>query len=277
MPHDSPLRGGHTPGSNEGSKKLNELTVLCTKLSDKVTSLEEDLKQTKKVYGKALKKLVKKVKQLEDKLKSTPRRRKTRMIISDDEEELISEDTSKQERKINEIDQDPFISLIGSGDTEVIKGIGDTEVLDIEKETSTAHIPVSTASASETVSTAAPRTPPTTTTVFDDEDFSMAMAQTLIKIKEEVAHKLHDEEVAQKLHDEEMARDAARKEHKMTDFKKALELQKLLKERKETGDIDWNVVVQQVQERQSDAIKRYQTLKRKPVSVAQARKNMIVY
>ncbi|GKB42297.1 hypothetical protein Tco_0887239 [Tanacetum coccineum] len=54
MPHDSPLSG--------------------------VTSLEEDLKQTKKVYGKALTKLMKKVKYLEDKLKSTSVRRKARMI-----------------------------------------------------------------------------------------------------------------------------------------------------------------------------------------------------
>ncbi|GKG37257.1 hypothetical protein Tco_0447430, partial [Tanacetum coccineum] len=41
--------------------------------------------------------------------------------------------------------------------------------------------------AGEGVSTAAPRTPPTTTTVFDDEDVTMAMAQTLIKMKEDKA------------------------------------------------------------------------------------------
>ncbi|GJX65112.1 hypothetical protein Tco_0299455 [Tanacetum coccineum] len=29
-PHDSPLPGGHTPGSDEGSMTLTELTVLCT-------------------------------------------------------------------------------------------------------------------------------------------------------------------------------------------------------------------------------------------------------
>ncbi|GJZ87661.1 hypothetical protein Tco_0659271 [Tanacetum coccineum] len=57
MPHDSPLSGGDTPGSDDDNKKLNELTELYTKLSDKVTSLEEDLKQTKKVYGKALTKI----------------------------------------------------------------------------------------------------------------------------------------------------------------------------------------------------------------------------
>ncbi|GJX26417.1 hypothetical protein Tco_0232713 [Tanacetum coccineum] len=98
MPHDSPLSGGHTPRSDEGSKKLNELTELYTKLSDKVTSLEDNLKQTKKIYGKALTKLVKKVKQLEAKLKSTTERRKERMVISDDEEDLVSEDTSKHGR-----------------------------------------------------------------------------------------------------------------------------------------------------------------------------------
>ncbi|GJV22291.1 hypothetical protein Tco_1371311 [Tanacetum coccineum] len=37
------------------------------------------------------------------------------------------------------------------------------------------------------VSTVAPRTPPTTTTVFDDKDVTLAMAQTLIKMKEEKA------------------------------------------------------------------------------------------
>ncbi|GKA49388.1 hypothetical protein Tco_0742461 [Tanacetum coccineum] len=52
MPHDSPLPGGHTPGSDEGSMTLNELTVLCTQLSTKVASLEADLKQTKKTQGR---------------------------------------------------------------------------------------------------------------------------------------------------------------------------------------------------------------------------------
>ncbi|GKB40719.1 hypothetical protein Tco_0885661 [Tanacetum coccineum] len=66
MPHDSPLSGGDTPGSDKGSKKLNELTELYTKLFDKVISLEKDLKQTKKVY--------------------------------DDEEDLVLEDPSNQGR-----------------------------------------------------------------------------------------------------------------------------------------------------------------------------------
>ncbi|GJX59320.1 hypothetical protein Tco_0290710 [Tanacetum coccineum] len=75
----------------------------------------------------------------------------------------------------------------------------------------------------------------------------------------------------------EMARAAAREEQERIDFEKALELQKRLEEREETDNIDWNNVGEQVQERQSDTIKRYQTLKMKPISVAQARKNMMIY
>nr|GEZ76664.1 hypothetical protein [Tanacetum cinerariifolium] len=42
-------------------------------------------------------------------------------------------------------------------------------------------------------------------------------------------------------------------------------------------NIDWNAVADQVQERHLDNIKKYQNLKTKPVSVAQAMKNMIIY
>ncbi|GJX00296.1 hypothetical protein Tco_0184209 [Tanacetum coccineum] len=100
MSYDSSLSGGYTPRSDEGSKKLNELTKLCTKLSEKVTSLEQDIKQTKQVYGKALTKLVKKVKHLEDQLKSTTKRRKAKVVISDKEEDLVSKDPSKQGRML---------------------------------------------------------------------------------------------------------------------------------------------------------------------------------
>ncbi|GJT77671.1 hypothetical protein Tco_1044396 [Tanacetum coccineum] len=66
--------GGYTPGSDEGSKKLNELTELCTKLFDRVTSLEKDLKQTKKVHVKALTKLGRMLKSgFEDMLKAFDR------------------------------------------------------------------------------------------------------------------------------------------------------------------------------------------------------------
>ncbi|GJV38485.1 hypothetical protein Tco_1410962 [Tanacetum coccineum] len=70
IPHDSPLPRVNILRSDEGSITLNELMVLCTTLSKKVESLEADLKQTKKVYGAAYTKLIKKVKRLERAAKS---------------------------------------------------------------------------------------------------------------------------------------------------------------------------------------------------------------
>nr|GEW24807.1 retrovirus-related Pol polyprotein from transposon TNT 1-94 [Tanacetum cinerariifolium] len=67
-------------------------------------------------------------------------------------------------------------------------------------------------------------------TVFDDEEVTITMAQTLIKMKAEKARLL----------DEQMAKRANVKKH-------------------------------------LDNIRKYQSLKRKPISIAQARKNMIVY
>ncbi|GKF93161.1 hypothetical protein Tco_0279880, partial [Tanacetum coccineum] len=59
MPHDSPFPGGHTPRSDEGRLKHDELMELVTKLSNMVMAVEEYLKQTKKTYSTALTKLEK--------------------------------------------------------------------------------------------------------------------------------------------------------------------------------------------------------------------------
>nr|GEV32848.1 reverse transcriptase domain-containing protein [Tanacetum cinerariifolium] len=61
----------------------------------------------------------------------------------------------------------------------------------------------------------------------------------------------------------------------IADMEKALKLQRQLDERED--DIEWSAVAKQVRERQSDSIKIYYDLKKKPVSVAQARKNMLIY
>ncbi|GJY63016.1 uncharacterized mitochondrial protein-like protein, partial [Tanacetum coccineum] len=177
-PYDSPLPGGHTPRSDEGSMTLNELTILCTQLSTKVASLEQDLKHTKKVYSNAYTKLIMRVKKLEHKVKSRQPRRRARVVIFDTKEDL--EDPSKQGRRIAEIDQNPSISLVQDEGTSWIqedariqgRTSADTEILldqeeptelvgDLgsgeksEKEISTANISVSTAIATPEVSTTA--------------------------------------------------------------------------------------------------------------------------
>ncbi|GJT39210.1 hypothetical protein Tco_0939075 [Tanacetum coccineum] len=193
--YESPLLRVNTPGSDEGRLKLEELMAMYTKLSKQVLDLE------KKKNGQAVEilKLKKRVKKLERQRKSSishPRRRIYRQVESFDDD-LDEEDASKQGRTsdktkpmFKDSDFDDLDDLvdegmafvqekdaenqgkIGADDTEVVKGSGDTEAVN---------------TAGEGVSTATPRTPPTTTTVFDDEDVTMAMAQTLIKMKEEKA------------------------------------------------------------------------------------------
>nr|GEU50434.1 putative ribonuclease H-like domain-containing protein [Tanacetum cinerariifolium] len=86
-------------------------------------------------------------------------------------------------------------------------------------------------------------------TVFDDEKVTMTMAQTLIKMKAKKA-RLLDEQMAKRLHYEEVEQATVREKQEKDDLEKAQHL---------------------------DNIMKYQSLKRKPVSIAQARKNMIVY
>nr|GEW47082.1 hypothetical protein [Tanacetum cinerariifolium] len=110
-------------------------------------------------------------------------------------------------------------------------------------------------------------------TVFDDEEVTMTMAQTLIKMKSKKARIL-DEHMAKRLHDEEVEQAAAREKQEQDDFKRAQVLQQQYDQKQE--NIDWNVIAEQMQEKHLDNIKKYQSLKRKPISIAQARKNMIV-
>ncbi|GKE31461.1 hypothetical protein Tco_1450783, partial [Tanacetum coccineum] len=84
--HVSSLSRVHTLRSDEGGMQHNELMDLVTKLSDRV------------------------VKTLEKTIKSSQARRKVRIVVSDDEEDL--EDPSKQGRKIAEINEDLDISLV---------------------------------------------------------------------------------------------------------------------------------------------------------------------
>nr|GEV61241.1 hypothetical protein [Tanacetum cinerariifolium] len=126
MPHDSPLQSVHSLGRDEGSLSLNELTVLCTSLSTKVQSLENELQQTKKVYTSALTKLILRVKKLERIVNTSKARRKARIVISEDED---AEDPSKQRRSlIEELDMDVDISLVPPHAADQGRKTDDTQV-----------------------------------------------------------------------------------------------------------------------------------------------------
>ncbi|GKE23771.1 hypothetical protein Tco_1435283, partial [Tanacetum coccineum] len=114
--NDSPLSRVNTLGSGDDRLKLKELMDLCTKLSDRVL----DLETTKTAQEKEIASLKKRVKKLERKRKSKTSGmkrlfkigRSAQVVSSEDEGLDDQEDASKQERKIDDIDQDAEVTLV---------------------------------------------------------------------------------------------------------------------------------------------------------------------
>ncbi|GJS31836.1 hypothetical protein Tco_0492456 [Tanacetum coccineum] len=251
-------------------------------LSRRVVAVEEDLKQTKKAYSIAFTKLVLKVKKLEQQVGSGKARRRARIVLIEDED--AAEDPSKHGRKIAQIDTYLTISLVQDEGTSWCqedvethdKNSADTEVLleeetptelieDLrsgekgEKDVSTADVPVSTAGA-------------------EAKDKGKAIIQEPEppkKLKKRVQVQMSvDEELARKVQEEEQAKAVAEQEQERINFEAALELQRQLNEREEvpaevtqSQTIDWSDPI----------VLRYHTLQNRPYSVAEVRKNTVMY
>ncbi|GJV94898.1 hypothetical protein Tco_1546475 [Tanacetum coccineum] len=140
-PNESPLHVVQSHGSAEGSLKLNELTNLVTKLSERIEVLEDDLKKTKQTYSSAFTKLILRIKKLEFKVKTGKARQRARVVLSEDEED----DSSKQGRKLSDIDEEPntYFAQDDEVDVEVVHDQDTAE--EGQPEDSTAGITVSTA------------------------------------------------------------------------------------------------------------------------------------
>ncbi|GKD10698.1 hypothetical protein Tco_1190383, partial [Tanacetum coccineum] len=100
--YDSPFLGVNTPGSDEERLEQHELTnnIPPTPHDSPLLGegLESDLKKTTNLYATAFKKLINRVKSLEDELKfqkSMSKRRRLTLVTSEDEEDLGAEDPSK--------------------------------------------------------------------------------------------------------------------------------------------------------------------------------------
>ncbi|GJY12411.1 hypothetical protein Tco_0381720 [Tanacetum coccineum] len=104
------LPHGIGAGGSPRCQKAMGGSIAQTRSERKVESLEADLKQTKQVYGVAYTKLIMKVKKLEKTVKTSHSRRRAKIVVSDDEKAL--EDSSKQGRMIEEIDQDAGVTLV---------------------------------------------------------------------------------------------------------------------------------------------------------------------
>nr|GEY67395.1 hypothetical protein [Tanacetum cinerariifolium] len=162
--HDPPLLGGHTPGSDEGSMTLNELTDLYTTLLQK--------RQGSRISG------FHPFRTATSKRRSLGRRKVSKQGMKN----------LKSQQKFQDIDdlvdEGMNFDLDNDADIEMIvkdKGNGEKEISTTET-VSTARLDIS--AARPEVSTAEPKTP-TTTTLFDDED--VTIADTLVKMKNQKA------------------------------------------------------------------------------------------
>ncbi|GJV19476.1 hypothetical protein Tco_1368496 [Tanacetum coccineum] len=102
--YEAPLPEDNTSGSAKDSVQLKELMVLVPKLVNRIGSLEKELKETKQTLGNAVLTLVKKLKTLEVALK-----RKSKKVIMSKSE---GEEPEDQGRIIQDIDDDPLVSLV---------------------------------------------------------------------------------------------------------------------------------------------------------------------
>ncbi|GKB62006.1 hypothetical protein Tco_0918192, partial [Tanacetum coccineum] len=188
-PHDSPLLGGHTPGSDEGRPNINELMAICTKLSNMVLALET----SKTAQDLVIKKLKKKVKRLEKKQRARTPRMKLFKIGTSRRKSLDKENVSKQGRNLKTrsmLEEGDFDDDFDDMVNEEMENVeGDTVNAGGAVNTATTRVSVVSASvttAGVSISTDEPRTPPTTTiSAFEDAD--LTIAQTLVKMRSEKA------------------------------------------------------------------------------------------
>ncbi|GJR26922.1 hypothetical protein Tco_1103154 [Tanacetum coccineum] len=297
-PHDSPLHAVHSHGREEGSLKLQELMGLITTLSDRIGILEADLSKTKKIYSSAYTKLILRVKKLESQIKVGKARRHSRFVLSDTE--VGEDDSSKQGRKFtNEGAQDDegvhdktstetelFIQEVtpteiiheqeGSGKMSVVqegsgKSSDQISTAGKKKDTaseevppvSTAEVHISTAGETATYSrrSAEKRKDKGKGIMTDEEPKKKSkkeLEQERLSFAEaiRIEEQMHEEQRAQIARDAEIARQWDEEERK-----------RVMDEAKATKKIDWN----------DPSVLRYHSLKMKPKSIAQARRNMIKY
>ncbi|GKB36503.1 hypothetical protein Tco_0881445 [Tanacetum coccineum] len=95
-PHDSPLSGGHTPGSDKGRPNINELMAICTNLSNRVLALET----SRTAQDLVIRKLKKKVRRLEKKLRTITPGMKLFKISTSKRKSLDKENVSKHGRNL---------------------------------------------------------------------------------------------------------------------------------------------------------------------------------
>ncbi|GKB45364.1 hypothetical protein Tco_0896117 [Tanacetum coccineum] len=172
-PHDSPLLGGHTSDRAEGAPNLQELSILCTNLSNRVLALES-IKDAQAAEISALKIRIKK---LEKKCKPS---------ISHHRAWLKSMPRLSMKKRFGKKE---FVSKQGRKKSKPESTLDDSTVFDdqdadhgMEPEVSTARPDIDAARLEDSV--VKPKTPPTTTSIFDDEDITMASKHFNLRLRQ---------------------------------------------------------------------------------------------
>nr|GEV07521.1 hypothetical protein [Tanacetum cinerariifolium] len=213
--------------SGEDSLKLKELMDLCTNLSNKILDLDSEVIDIKSTFKEKIEKLESRVERLKDENKVLNELKGVHSIVNSDEPAMENEKSSKQERKIADIDAD-VLSMLDDNDE---------EPADVEE-------------VLEVVTTAKLITKVVTTAIDDVNAASVQDTPITTAEATKVTVKVP---------------------------KPLKRICVIIQDPEETT----TVTVQQMQvkrsERLTDAVMKCQALKRKPLTEAQARRNMIVY
>ncbi|GKB05045.1 putative ribonuclease H-like domain-containing protein [Tanacetum coccineum] len=248
-------------GRDKGSLSLNEWTVLYTSLSKKVASLESELKQTKETYSTALTKLILRVKK-----GSFQSREDAYTDITLVTPTKVSSQSDQSEDHLRVLSAAKVLAEAAKQG----RGVGLTQTYTRRRRNvGTGSGGVSTASESD--STAGGK-------AKDKGKEIMQEPEPPKKLKKRVQVQMSmDEEIAKKMFEEEQAKVMTEQEQERMNLEAALELQRKLDAREEVPaeatqatqehEIDWN----------DPSVLRYHAQLNRPYSVAEVRKNMIMY
>ncbi|GJY87521.1 putative ribonuclease H-like domain-containing protein [Tanacetum coccineum] len=227
----------HSHGSDEGSLKLNELTNLVTKLSERIGVLEDDLKKTKQTYSSAFTKLILRIKKLESKVKTGKARKRARVVLSEDKDD----DSSKQGRDVKTLH-------LFAQDDEVV-----------HDQDTAAERQLEDSNDGNTVCTVLKYY------VRQRISYIMLGKSFVYGRRSKEARKDKGKEIMTE--PEPMKKSKKLLEQERLGLEEAIRLQEKIDEEERAQDVDWN----------DPSVQKYWDMKNKPKSEAQARKNMIVY
>ncbi|GJR24619.1 hypothetical protein Tco_0973146 [Tanacetum coccineum] len=180
LSYSSLVTGGHTSDRAEGALDLKELFVLCTNLSNSVLALEY-IKDAQAAKISALKSRIKKFGKKE--YVSKQGRKKSKPESTLDDNTVFEDQYADHGMEYIETEEAVDEGRQKGGNAKELVSTARPEVNTARPEVSTARLDIDAARQED--SAVEPRTPSTITSIFDDEDITMA--QTLIKMKKEKA------------------------------------------------------------------------------------------